>query len=419
MREWNSVFLSAALLCNGRLGAADWPQFLGPARNGVSPETFAEPVWPKPAPAILWRASIGSGFSGPVVSAGKVVAFHRRGDKEIVEAFDARTGKHLWSSDYPTIYRDDFGMDEGPRGTPAIAGGRVYTFGVEGALSCRELETGAKVWSVDTRAAFQARKGFFGLACSPLVDGKKVLVSLGGTGQAGIVAFDTETGKVLWKATEHEAGYSSPVVAAIDGVSYGFFFTREGLVALNPEDGKIYFQFPWRSRTSASVNAATPLVIGNLVFLSASYQTGAALLRVKDRGCEKVWAGDDILSNHYATSIYHDGCLYGYDGRQESGPRLRCVELKSGQVRWTVEHFGGGNLILAGNELLLLTDKGELVGASAWPVKYVEHGRVQILSGEVRAYPALAEGRYYARDRQQLVCVGLAGAGTASSAGSR
>ena len=163
------VFLSTALLFSGQLGASDWPQFLGPTRNGVSPETFAEPVWPKPAPAILWRASIGSGFSGPVVSAGKVVAFHRRGDKEIVAAFDARTGNPLWISDYPTLYRDDFGMDEGPRGTPAIAGGRVYTFGVEGTLSCHELETGAKVWSVDTRAAFQARKGFFGLACSPLV----------------------------------------------------------------------------------------------------------------------------------------------------------------------------------------------------------------------------------------------------------
>jgi len=402
-------FIVSLWLCalGQNASAADWPQFLGPTRDGVYGGKSLDFAWPKEGPVRIWRTSIGSGFSGPVVASGKLIIFHRQGSKEIVEAYEARTGKRLWISEYPTTYTDDFGKGDGPRSTPAISAGRVYTFGAEGALTCWEMENGRKVWAVDTKSSFQAGKGFFGMACSPLIEGKLVLLNLGGMRGAGIVAFDAENGRLKWKATEHEASYSSPIVSTIAGTPYGFFFTREGLVALNPTNGTVYCDFPWRSRSAASVNAATPLVISNLVFISASYQTGAALLALHNDRFEKIWSGDDILSNHYATSVHHQGFLYGFEGRQEYGAKLRCVELKTGRVRWTLEPFGSGTLSLVGSDLLLLTEKGELVRAAASPAGYVEKGRAQILSGEVRAYPALADGFYYARDRKELICLQL------------
>jgi hypothetical protein len=157
----------------------------------------------------------------------------------------------------------------------------------------------------------------------------------------------------------------------------------------------------------ASVNAATPLVIDNYVFLSASYQTGAVLLLADGKELKKVWSGDDILSNHYSTSIYHKGFLYGFDGRQEQGQRLRCVELNTGKIRWTVEDLGAGTVTLADSHLLILSEKGELVLADASPDAFKPKARAQILPMEVRAYPALADGRLYARSKAKLVCVDL------------
>ncbi|MEK7675402.1 MAG: PQQ-binding-like beta-propeller repeat protein [Verrucomicrobiota bacterium] len=184
--------------------AGDWPQFLGPTRNGVYAGPPLAKSWPKEGPKLLWQKKTGEGFSGPVVADGKMILFHRLAGKEIVECLDARSGKRIWSFDYATAYQDDFGFDEGPRATPAMAQGRVYTFGAEGAFHCLDLAAGKKLWSVDTKTEFAAPKGFFGMVCSPLVEGGDVLLNLGGRPGAGIVAFDKVTGKVHWKATDDE-----------------------------------------------------------------------------------------------------------------------------------------------------------------------------------------------------------------------
>jgi outer membrane protein assembly factor BamB len=239
------------------------------------------------------------------------------------------------------------------------------------------------------------------------VAGKLVLVNLGGSGGAGITAFDTESGKLAWKATDHEASYSAPVLMDSAGERLAVFFTRSGVVGIDAQAGKVRFEYPWRSRQQASVNAATPLIDGDRVFVSASYNTGAVLLRVKPGGVEKIWSGDDSLSNHYATSVLSEGYLYGYDGRQESGPRLRCVEFNTGKVAWTRESFGAGSVLKAGSSLLLLLDTGELVLADASPSRYVERARAQVLGTGTRAYPALADGFLLARDKTQLVCLDL------------
>ena len=391
--------------------ASDWPQFLGPTRNGVYAGTDLAEAWPKDGPPVVWQRKVGQGFSGPVVASGKVILFDRVEDKETVECMEGQTGKPVWSLSYPTAYRDDFGFDEGPRATPAIADGRVFTYGAEGMLTCEDLATGRKLWSVDTKTEFHAPKGFFGIACSPLVEGNAVLLIVGARNGYGIVAFNKTDGKVLWKTGDDEASYSSPVAGTAGGGRCAFFLTRSALVATRPDDGKVLFQFPFRPPMRNSVTAATPLLVNDTVFLSASYGTGAALLQLTESAPRKLWASDEVLSNHYATSVYHDGFLYGIHGRTDPGfeppASLRCVELKTAKVVWEQTAFGAATLILAGNQLLLLTERGELIRAPASATAFKPNARAQILSSQVRAHPALAEGLFYARSKDRLVCVNL------------
>jgi outer membrane protein assembly factor BamB len=389
------------------LCAGDWPQFLGPTRNGVYPGSDISASWPASGPPLLWKRDAGHGFSAPVVSQGRLIFFYRQGAREIVEALDAKTGKNVWTFDYPTSYRDDFGFDEGPRAAPAIAGGKVFTFGAEGMLTALEFATGRKIWAQSTREKFGAPKGFFGSASGPLVEGDKVLLNAGGPKSAGIVAFEAETGKVAWTATSDEASYSAPVSATIGGVRRALFLTRTGFVDLDPATGKVHYQMRWRSRNEASINAATPLVIGDMVFLSASYNTGATVLQFTGGKWKQLWGNDDTLSNHYATSIYRDGILYGYHGRQEYGPSLRAVELKTGKVRWSVDEFGAGTITLAGDRLLVLRENGELQMAPATPAAYRPTAKARLLDATVRAYPALADGLLYVRNEKTLACFNL------------
>ena len=385
--------------------AADWPQFLGPQRNGSSPDTISPTALRNPP--LVFKKDIGAGFSSPVVIGEKLILFHRIANNEIVECLNATTGARVWFFQYPTTYRDDFGFDEGPRGTPAVSDGRVYTFGAEGVLHALDLATGKSLWRVDTHSKFGVRKGFFGAAASPLVEGGAVYVNVGGPNGAGLVAFDARNGGVLWKATDDDAGYSSPTVATLDGVRSILCFTRNGLVAADPASGKLRFQFPWRSRTSASVNAAVPVVVGNLVFLSTSYDTGAILLRVSANQVSKVWSSDEALSNHYSTSVQKDGYLYGFHGRQEMGQSLRCIELNTGKVRWNVDGFRAGTVSLIGDHLLIVREDGEGVIAIATPEAYRPQSKAQLLARVVRSYPAIADGRIYLRNENTLAAYSL------------
>ncbi len=405
-------FILTLCLCAAQqLRAGDWPQFLGPTRDGVYAGPGLAAAWPKEGPPVVWQKSVGAGFSGPVLAGGQLILFHRLNDQEVVTCLDSRTGEPKWTNSYPSNYRDDFGFDEGPRATPCIDQGRIYTFGAEGMLTCLRLADGSKIWQVNTKTKFHPRKGFFGVACSPLVEGNAVLLNIGGGDGAGVVAFDKATGRVLWKCSDDEASYASPAAATVRERRCAFFFTRAGLVGVDPGDGKIQFQYHWRSDMNASVNAATPLIIDDSIFLSACYGTGAILLQVRDKGVEKVWSGDDILSNHYANSVYRQGFLYGINGRADPGfspaPSLRCVELKTGKVRWQEDSVGAATVLLTGDKLLILTESGELIRASATPNAFKSDDRFQIMPTGVRAYPALADGFIYARSKDKLFCVNL------------
>ena len=175
----------------------------------------------------------------------------------------------------------------------------------------------------------------------------------------------------------------------------------------DPATGAVRLQQRWRARFAASVNAATPVVVDDMIFVSASYETGAEVLRVKDGMLTPLWQSDEVLSNHYATSVYSDGTLYGFHGRQEYTPSLRAVTMKTGMVRWSVDNFGAGTVTLAGDRLLVVHEKGELMIAPASPQAFKPTARKQILSGTVRAYPALADGVLYVRNDDTLVAVDL------------
>ena len=406
VRPWFAVV--SCIAASASLGAQDWPHFLGPGRDGRYTGPMLSREWDGGTPPELWRRPVGEGFAGPVVVGDRLLLFHRVGDREVIEALAASTGDAIWRYDYPTTYRDDFGFDEGPRSAPVVAGGRVYTFGAQGQLHAVDLESGAGIWSVDTRERFRFRKAFFGAAGSPLVEDGRVIANIGGP-DAGIVAFDADTGEVIWTVAGEEASYSSPVAATFGGARHALFFTRDNLVSLDPEDGRERFRRSWRARIRASVNAATPLVVDDQVFVSAQYGTGAGLFRVTGSGIEELWTSDDVLSNHYATSVHRGGYLYGYHGRQEFGPSLRAVALDSGEVAWEAARFGGGSVLLAGDLLVLMRETGELMLAEASPEAFTPVARAALLPGTVRAYPALAGGNLYVRNGDTLLAVTLLG----------
>lgn len=386
--------------------AADWPQYLGPTRNGVYAGPALNEKWPASGPRVVWKKAVGAGLSGPVIAGGRTILFHRVGDREVVEALNASTGATVWQYGYQTTYRDDFGFDEGPRAVPVVSGGIVYTFGAEGQLHAVDLASGKKVWSADTMRRFEVPKNFFGTGGSPLVEDGRVIANIGGR-DAGIVAFDAKTGAVLWQATSDAASYSSGLAATVGGTRVAMFLTRNGIVMLDPASGRVKTQLMWRARAAASVNAATPLIAGDRMFVSAEYGPGAGLFKLGDGTLTKVWASDESLSTHYATAVLKDGVLYGYHGRQEFGPSLRAVDLQTGKVRWNVDQFRAGSITLAGDRLVIMRESGELVLAAATPDAYRPLAKAQVLQATVRAFPAISDGFLYVRNEQSLVCLDL------------
>jgi outer membrane protein assembly factor BamB len=386
--------------------AADWPQLLGPTRDGVYSGNEIAEVWPKDGPARVWHRTVGEGYAGPVVSGGTVVLFHRVGNKEVIEAMEAATGKALWTFAYPTKFQDGTRIDHGPRATPTIADGRIYTLGPEGQLHCLSVKTGEKVWMRELRKEFGVEKKWHGMAGSPLIDGNALFLNVGGTNQASLAAFDKATGSLIWTNGRDKFSCSTPVIGTFGGQRHLLCVTRGSFRAADPETGKTLFHHPFQSRDRGSVNAASPVVIGDQIFISAGYGLGGQLLQVGGGKPEVVWSTKEF-ANQYATSIHWDGHLYGIHGQTESSFDLRCVEVKTGKVIWSEKNFGAGNLLRVGSDLLILTYLGELFKVPATPQGFKPKARAQIMSFGVRAYPAVADGFLYARSTRQMVCIDL------------
>ena len=396
------------LSLSASVSLADWPQFLGPARDGRTAEAVIK-EFPDAGPAVAWKAAVGRGLAGPAVADGRVVLFHREGDAVVLEAWSAADGQRLWRQAVPTGYRDDFGFDDGPRSTPTISGGKVVAYGADGRLICVEAATGKLVWTRDLAAELESPKGWFGRACGPLVVGDRVIVQAGGRWQgkpAGVAAFRLADGSVAWIGSEDEASYSSPALARFAAGEAVVAFTRAGVELLDPVTGATRAREGFEPDIAASVSACTPLPVGpNRFFLSGCYGLGAKVWEVGSGFALKtVWAKTEAMDCHYGTPVFHDGHLYGFHGRQEEGQELRCVSAADGAVKWSTR-LPAGSLINASGTLVILTEKGELILAPATPDSFKPSARGQILAATARAYPALCDGLLFARDGKSLVAV--------------
>ncbi|MBI1372136.1 MAG: PQQ-binding-like beta-propeller repeat protein [Phycisphaera sp.] len=385
--------------------AGDWPQLLGPERNGVAATDEKLIDWPADGPKVRWQREVGPGYASPAIADGRVVLFHSPNHTDTVECLELATAKVLWTFSYPANFRDKFGFDHGPRATPTIdaVGRRVYTYGSQGMLHCLDFDTGKLVWSDDMQKHWDAPAGWFGRACSPLVEGDLVILNVGGTG--GIVAYDKKSGSVKWRDLDQEPSYASPVMTTVNDHRYAVFFTRAGVVVIDPKNGRVHGEVPWRPQIDASVNAANPVVFDDKVFVSTSYDRGAMLAQIDNDGVHELWASQ-AMSNHYATSLYREGYIYGLDGRQESGSlSLVCLDVKTGKAVWHRDRLPAGSLIRVGHEMLMLSEDGELTRLIALPSDLKFKAKATVLGDGIRAYPALSHGLLVARDKTKMVCL--------------
>lgn len=396
---------ASCLLAAMSASAGDWPQILGPSRNGVaSGEKLAE-KWPAGGPKPAWTYPLGSGYAGPAASSGKVVVFHRVQDKERVESLDLASGRSLWKADFPATYRPGIDPDNGPRCVPLIADGSVYVFGAAGDLHSVAMD-GKPRWSRSLYDDYGGDEGYFGAGSSPILVAGKLLVNVGGS-NAGIVALDPATGKTLWQASKEAASYSSPALAKVGSKEQAIFVTRLNCVLVDPESGEVTKLVPFGAR-GPTVNAATPLVIGDKLFLTASYGIGSVYASLVGDKATPIWDNDESLSSQYATPIEHKGHLYGIHGREDGTADLRCVELATGKVKWSQPDYGVAHIILADNKLLVLNTGGRLALVEPDPSAYREPSAAELGESVTRALPALSNGRLLVRAGSgggKLICL--------------
>ena len=405
------VSLSLCGVCD-RAQAGDWPQILGPGRNGIAVDEPAVDRWPAGGPKPRWEFPVGDGFAGPAVAGGKVIVFHRvddpkSGAQERAQCLDAQSGKSLWQTDFPTSYRGSISNDHGPRCVPLIDRETVYLFGAGGGLHAVSLAEGKKLWSRETAKEFAAPSGYFGAGSTPLLVGDHLIVNVGGRIGQGVVAFHRSTGKTVWASSDEQASYSAPIVAQVGNQPQVIMITRLNCVGLDPLKGRIAWSLPFGNR-GPTVNAATPLVSGEHLFLSASYGIGARWIDLSQQPPKVEWENDTTMSSQYSTSVLLDGAMYGVHGRDDVGDaELRCFDPRTGKVHWSQAGFGVATLILTQKTLLALKTDGTLELVQAVPDKYQPLGSASVFSSTTRALPALSNGVLFARDTERLKAIDL------------
>ncbi len=430
------ALLLLSILTVADLAGEDWPSFLGANRDGSSPESGIRTDWKEGLP-ILWHREVGEGYSAPAVVDGKVFFFDRAGDRARLSALDARSGELLWESGYPTRYEDYYGYSNGPRASPLVDEGRVFTFGVEGRLRAHRLEDGELLWEVDTAERFGVVQNFFGVGSTPAVEGDLLIVQVGGSppesprihsgevrpAGSAVVAFDKATGEVRYAAGDELASYAAVKLTTIEGRRWGFVFARGGLLAFDPADGAIRFHYPWRAKILESVNAATPLVVGDRLLVTEAYEKGASLLRVTGDGHEVVWRDENRRSarigSHWMTPVHHDGVVYASSGRNRGDSELRAVDLESGEVLWSEPGLERTSLLLVDDHLVVLSEGGtvRLVRPDRERFHLVAEwtpteGGMPLLEHPAWSAPALADGVLYLLGKGRLLAAELIRSGS-------
>jgi outer membrane protein assembly factor BamB len=386
---------------------AEWPQWRGPLRNGISSATGLLKQWPEKGPAAVWSiTNLGEGYGSLAIRADRIYVQGTKGAESAVFCLNRADGKTIWSVSLgPKV---DEGRGNGPRSTPTLDGDRVYVLTENGDLACLRERDGSRVWGKNILKEYGASNPRWLISESPLVDGNKLIVSPGGAG-AGIVALDKMTGAEIWRAKElsDRAGYSSSILADVGGVRGYINFTSSAAVGVRASDGKLMWSYT--NVANRTANCTTPIFADNKVFFSSAYNTGGALLNLTAQGGE-VKAQEAYFTremmNHHGGMVLVNGYLYGF-----SNAILTCIEFNTGKVMWKDRSVGKGSLTYADGMLYLLGEK-QLVGlAEANPNAYVEKGRFPIndLGLDSWAHPVVLGGKLYIRNQNELTCYDVKG----------
>lgn len=421
-----SLRFSIALALATSVHAADWNQYLGPTRNGISTETIST-KFPAGGPRKLWTHETPGGFSSFAVGDGIAATMTLReiggAPQEICLALDPKTGKELWAKSLGVanfLERKPNGEansgtssnhgGDGPRSTPAITNGHVFATSANLALVCFDAKTGKQLWKHDLVKEFGGTVIHWNNAASPVIANGLVFMAGGGKGRS-LLAFDQQTGRVVWKVGTEQITHSSPTIATIAGVPQVVFFVKSGLVSVEQKTGKILWRQPFRFNVST---AMTPLICGDIAYCSAGYQVGSAAYRISKNGDKftstELWKQPaSVINNHWSTPLCYKGHLYGLFGFKEFGScPLKCVDLATGNVLWSHEGFGPGGTILAGETLIVLGDAGEVTLVKADPSSYQEVAKFEAISGKCWNAPALSDGRLFVRSTKEAACFDVA-----------
>jgi outer membrane protein assembly factor BamB len=384
--------------------ALEWGQWRGPQRDGSGPFT-APATWPQSLRK-RWEVPVGAGHASPVIAGGRVIVHTRQGEREVTRALDLQNGTELWRSDYPAPYTMNpaaRGHGPGPKSTPAVAGSRVFTFGISGILSAHDVATGKLLWRTDAPAAPPE----FGTAMSPLVDGSLVIVHLGANDSGALTAFDVASGKPRWRWTGDGPGYASPVIAPIGGVRQLITQSENAVVGIDAASGQLLWRIPFR--TSFDQNAVTPVVVNDLLIYSG-LDNGTTAVRVVRKGTswstDPIWKNDQV-SMYMSSPVMVRNTLYGLSHRNRG--QFFAVDVTSGRTLWTTPGRAGENasILAIPSGLLLSTTDGELIVAEANPGRFAGIRRYQAAESAVWAHPALAGTAILIKDVDKLICWSL------------
>jgi len=405
-------------------GADDWPQWRGANRDGMWRETGLLKAFDAKQVKILWRAKIGPGYSGPTVAEGRVYVTDRHDDgptRERIHCFDAGTGKYNWTHSYPCRYR--VGYPLGPRASVTIDGGLAHVLGAMGHFHCLDAKTGAVIWKQDLVKTYRARRIMWGFAAAPLIYGDFVILHIGGTDGACIVALDKKTGHERWKAVDDFMSYSAPIIITRGGNDVLICWTKNFLVGLAPKTGKVHWKITFKIMKSWQMSSITPLIEGNHVFVSACYD-GSMLVKLSTDGLKaaKVWRSrgvaygkTDALQCVHSTPLIFGGHIYGFDSRGE----MRCIKTASGRRLWenlTVTprgvKWGTAHMVRNGKTTWIFNEQGEVIIAELSPAGFKQISRAKLIepthdmSGRkvCWSHPAFANKCIYARNDRELVC---------------
>jgi len=402
--RWSSISsVSVKGQSSGALGI-DYPQFLGPYRNATLTGIELESDWVQNPPVLLWRIPVGEAWSGFAVVGRFAVTQEQQGEDETVVCYDLLTGQEKWCHKDKARYQNPL-AGIGPRATPTVSGNRVYTFGATGVLNCLDLETGEKIWSRDAVTEIGAEIQEWGMTSSPLILDDKVIVSLGGRDDQSLMAYNKDTGAVIWGGGSKPAGNSSPSFTTLAEVNQILIFNRRQVASHDPISGQLLWDYPW---TGGTQHVAQPVLIpGDQLFVSTGYGTGCELIQINksDQGeftATRIWKSPRLKAK-FANVVLKDGYIYGLDDGV-----LVCLNLENGQRNWKRGRYGHGQLILVNDLLLIQTELGDVVLVDASPNEHNERARIPALNSHTWNSPAFAAPYLLVRNDKEAACYELA-----------